>query len=107
PQRFLERLSGLIKRALTASEGRVTLEMLAAATGHRESAVRLGLDWLIEAGHIAIQDEEGDEIRLGPGPGKPGSDVEGAGARLRALLAETSAYRTHFSRAPAQTLLDY
>lgn len=106
-QAFLGRLSGLIKRALAVDEGRVSLGTLAAATGQRESAVRLGLDWLIEAGHIAIQDKAGDEIRLGPGPGKPGTDVEGATGRLLALLAETAAYRTYFSEATAQTLADY
>lgn len=103
--RFLERLAGLIKRAISAEEGWASLEMLASATAQRESAVRLGLDWLIERGHVVILAEEGDLVRLGPGSGEPGGDVKGATDRLRALLAETSAYRAHFSRAPAEALL--
>lgn len=105
PKRFLERLTGLIKRAISADEGWASLEMLASATAQREAVVRLGLDWLIENGHVAIVDEEGDRVRLGAGSGRPGGDIKGATERLRALLAETSAYRKQFSRAPAQALL--
>jgi single-stranded-DNA-specific exonuclease len=107
PQRFLERLAGLIKRALSASQGWASLEMLSAATAQRISVVRAGVDWLIEHGDIDILDEEGDDIRLGPGSGRQGSDVSGAAARLRALLDETSAYRAHFLRTPTDTLLAY
>jgi single-stranded-DNA-specific exonuclease len=105
PERFLERLAGLVKRAVSANEGWASLEMLAAATAQRESAVRLGLDWLIEKGHVSILDEEDGMVRLGAGSGSAGTDVKGATDRLRAVLAETSAYRAHFSRAPAEVLL--
>jgi uncharacterized protein YbjQ (UPF0145 family) len=69
--------------------------------------VRLGLDWLVERGHIAIVDEEADQIQLAPGSGIPGKDVEGATARLRSLLGETAAYRKHFSRAHEDALLSF
>jgi len=105
PQQFLQRLAGLVKRALAISQGRVNLAKLAAATAQQEAAVRLGLDWLVERGHISIVEGEGEEILLAPGSGVPGADVKGAAARLRCLLEETAAYRRHFSSAAADTLL--
>ncbi len=105
PQRFLERLAGLVKRALRAHEGRVTIPDLAAGTAQREAAVRLGLDWLVESGHITIVDEEAGELLLASGSGAAGQDVKGATARLRTLLEEAAAYRLHFSRAPADGVL--
>jgi single-stranded-DNA-specific exonuclease len=105
PQRFLERLAGLVKRALRAHEGRVTIPDLAAATAQREAAVRLGLEWLVESGHITIVGEEAGELLLASGSGAAGRDVKGATARLCSLLEETAAYRLHFSRAPADTVL--
>jgi single-stranded-DNA-specific exonuclease len=105
PQPFLQRLAGLVKRALSSREGRVTVSTLAAATAQREGAVRLGLDWLAERGDIAIVDEEGDELELALGSGIPGRDVGGATGRLGSLLQETAAYRKHFSRAHGDALL--
>ena len=78
---------------------------LAAATAQREAAVRLGLDWLVEKGHIAIVDEEAGEIQFTGGTGVEGSDLKGATKRLQSLLEETGAYRLHFSRAPAERVL--
>jgi single-stranded-DNA-specific exonuclease len=105
PEQFLRRLAGLVKRALTAREGRVNLARLAAATAQREAAVSLGLDWLVEQGHVSIVEGEDEEIVLAPGSGVPGGDVKGAAARLRSLLQETAAYRRHFSTAALDTLL--
>jgi single-stranded-DNA-specific exonuclease len=104
PQRFLERLAGLVKAGLS-SGGRVSLLRLAAATAQREAAVRLGLDWLVESGHVSMVADEGEEIVLASGAGRPGADVKGATVRLRATLEETAAYRRYFSRAPADALL--
>jgi single-stranded-DNA-specific exonuclease len=105
PQRFLQRLAGLVKRALSSHEGRVRVSTLAAATAQREAAVRLGLDWLVESGHIIVVDEEAGEILVAAGSGVAGGEVKGATTRLRSLLEETGAYRMHFSRAPAETIL--
>jgi single-stranded-DNA-specific exonuclease len=105
PQQFLQRLAGLVKKALATSQGRVSLARLATATAQREAAVSLGLDWLVEHGHVSIVEDEGEEIVLAPGSGVPGADVKGAAARLRSLLQETAAYRRHFSGADAETLL--
>jgi single-stranded-DNA-specific exonuclease len=107
PQPFLERLAAMVKRALSSHEGCVAVSTLAAATAQREATVRLGLDWMVERGHIAIVGEEDDQMHLTSGRGIPGKDVEGATARLRSLLQETAAYRKHFSRAPEDALLSF
>jgi len=107
PQRFLQRLAGLVKRALASDKGRVNLARLAAATAQREAAVSLGLDWLVERGDVSIVEDEGEEIVLAPGSGVPGGDVKAAAARLRSLLQETAAYRRHFSSAAVDMLLTH
>ncbi len=50
PERFLERLAGLVKYALNAKQGRVNLAAMAAAVAQSESAVRAGLAWLHSRG---------------------------------------------------------
>jgi hypothetical protein len=67
--------------------------------------VRLGLDWLVEHGDIAIVGEEADEVHLAPGSGRAGADLKGAKVRLRSLLEETSAYRAHFLSTPAEAVV--
>jgi hypothetical protein len=105
PQRFLRRLSGLVKRGLRSHGGRVSLSQLAAGTSQREAAVRLGLDWLAEHGDIAIIGEGGEEIRLAASSRVAGADLEGATVRLRSVLEETAAYRAHFVRSPVESLV--
>jgi len=105
PERFLKRLSGLVKSALNSSRGRASISTLAAATAQREATVRAGIAWLVSRGHVAVLEEDGDEIRLDESHQTKAADLPGAGARLRALLEETAAYRAHFARAAAQTLL--
>ena len=97
---FIRRLAGLVKHALSAREGRFALDELAAAMAHRPRTVRAGLDWLAANGTIAL-DADGlsapglrDESALGQ-----------AETHLRALLAETAAYRAHWRHAQAYNLL--
>jgi single-stranded-DNA-specific exonuclease len=104
PQDFLKRLGGLVKRALNA-DGRVSVSSLAATTAQREATVRAGLDWLAARGHIAIVEEEGNEVQLAVGDGVSSAELPRATARLKALLEETRAYRKHFARAEAETVL--
>ncbi len=104
PQDFLKRLGGLVKRALNA-DGRVSVSSLAATTAQREATVRAGLDWLAARGHIAILEEAGDEVQLAAGDGVSSTELSRVTARLKALLEETKAYRKHFARADAETLL--
>ena len=56
---FLQRLSGLVKYALRANDGQVSLAQLAAAAAQGELTVRLGLDWLAAKGYITIVEDRG------------------------------------------------
>jgi single-stranded-DNA-specific exonuclease len=102
---FLKRLAGLTRRALNADQGQVKLSTLAAATAQRETAVRLGLDWLAAQGHLVVLNEKEDEIRLAAGDQTINADLSQVAARLKALLKETKAYRAHFARANGETLI--
>ncbi|MFP4395808.1 MAG: single-stranded-DNA-specific exonuclease RecJ [Anaerolineales bacterium] len=102
---LLKRVAGLVKYALRAEEGRISLERLAAATAHCELTVRHAIAWLEAQGHVRVTRAEGDLLYLSPG-GEPAPDrAKRALARLQAALAETAAYRRHFRRATAERLI--
>ena len=103
-QAFLQRLSGLVKYALKARQGRVRLGELAAATGQREISVRIGLAWLEARGHIILT-ASGDEMVISVGEGTSSDQLAERTAQLKALLEETAAYRSFFSRADKESLL--
>ena len=102
---FLQRLASLTKHALNAKGGQVSISTLAAATAQREATVRAGLDWLAARGHIAIADEDGDNVQLVASTGEASRDLPQIATRLKALLEETEAYRAHFVRAEKETLV--
>lgn len=102
---FLQRLSGLAKHALRHDDGLVSVNRLAAATAQREAALRLGLRWLAARGHLRIEAEEGDRVRLATGDGQTSPELAAVTAQLRAALAESAAFRRYFSQADAETLL--
>jgi hypothetical protein len=104
PDAFLARLAGLVKRALGANNGQISLRMLAAATAQRETTVRVGLRWLAARGHVRIAAEEGDEVRIESGDGVPGLEASVIMAQLQRLLEETAAYRRYFEQAEPGTL---
>lgn len=112
PERFLQRLSGLVKRAINAEGGAATISTLAAATAQREASVRAGLAWLEAKGYISARADEADEaeddvLHLAAGDPAAGVDAEAARAlrRLKSLLEETAAYRRYFARADGETLV--
>ena len=105
PEEFLKRLAGLAKRALNCSDGQASISTLAAATAQREATVRVGIAWLAARGHLTVLDEEGDEVRMAVGSQTVSPDLPGLASELRALLAETAAYRAHFARADEETLI--
>lgn len=107
PERFLKRLAGLTKRALSSNDGRVSVPALAAATAQREATVRAGLAWLEARGHLVVAGEDSDEVHLAAGTGKANADVGTRAAGLKALLEETAGYRAHFARAEKETLLSF
>jgi hypothetical protein len=105
PETFLQRLAGLLKHSMKASQGRLSIPALAASTGQRQSTVRLGLDWLVSRGHIRIVSQSGDEVVIAAGDGVPGEDLAERGALLKAAIAETAAYRAYFEKADKDSLV--
>lgn len=103
---FLRRLTGLVKHALAARNGRTSLAALAAATAQTEVAVRLGLEWLAARGLIALQVASDGQVTLAPGPGQDNGRSRAVAAQLKAALEETAAYRAYFARAEAPALLE-
>ncbi len=96
---YVRRMAGLVKYALASSQGRVSLQSLAAATSQRLATTRAALSWLQAEGHIQITHQQGDSAWLTQGEGKPGDNLPEATQRLKAALGETAAYRTFYLRA--------
>lgn len=102
---FLRRLAGLLKYDLTRRQGRVYLPALAAATGQRLATVRKGVEWLAARGRITVALWDGDDLQVGAGDERSGTRSTELEADLRALLAETAAYRAYFRRADVAHIL--
>lgn len=102
---YVRRLAGLVKYALTSSGGQVSLQSLTAATSQRLATTSAALTWLQAAGHIRILRQEGDAAWIIQGDGRPSDGLPDAAQRLKAALAETSAYRKFFVRADVEALL--
>jgi single-stranded-DNA-specific exonuclease len=103
---FLKRLVGLAKHSLAQKDGLASVAALAAATGQREATVRAGLSWLVARGDIAVSDQEEDLVRLVEERGEANrAEVDKGAQRVRELLAETAAYRSHFATAEPERLI--
>jgi len=98
---FLTRLAGVVKFVLNQRGGRVSLVELAAATGERLAAVRLGLEYLSKRGQVTVESEAEGEIVLAASNARAD---ESAAAQLKSqiekMTAESAAYRRLFSRNP-------
>jgi len=89
---FARRLLGLCKHAIRSGKA-APLPKLAAAMGHEERTVRLGLRWLEERGQIrAERTEDGLKIESGPGSGEADPPLERA---LKEALQEARAFRKY------------
>ncbi len=104
-KRFLERLAGLVRHALSSEGGRVSLSKLAAATAQREATVSAGLAWLAGRGLLTVLAEEGNELYLAEGHRAERGGLSQTAARLKALLQETAAFRSYFVRADKETVI--
>lgn len=104
---FLERLSGLVKYALKAKDGRSTWTALAGALAADEGLVRLGLAWLVERGHIAPPlhlDDETLLLEVAREASAPNPDNNDLVHRIEHLLGEAAAYRRYWQRAEVEYL---
>jgi single-stranded-DNA-specific exonuclease len=102
PTDFLRLLGSAVKGVIAKNKGETSLAELAALTAQRESAVRLGLDFLAGRGRLCFREEEGRlfiEAKEGP------RRVPGNGEDLKSLLRETAAYRRYFARGEPERVL--
>ena len=103
---FLARMAGLAKYVINQKGGNVSVAELAVATGQREGAIRLGLEWLAAGGHISIQREDGS-VHLSSGNSESNQYLQRElYTAVKGILEETAAYRAHFQRAEAESLID-
>ncbi len=92
---FLTRLAGMAKFAITKKGGETSIPALAAATTQRETTVRIGLEWLVAGGHVAIT-RENDAVLLLNGIGEGNEYVrKELYVAVKGLLEETAAYRNY------------
>ena len=99
-------MAGLAKYVINQKGGNVSVAELAVVTGHREGAIRLGLEWLAAGGHISIQREEGT-VHISHGNNESNQYLQRElYLAVKGILEETAAYRAHFQRAEAESLID-
>ena len=104
---FLARMAGLAKYAINQKGGKVSVAELAVATGQREGAIRLGLEWLVAGGHLSIQRDE-NTVQLSPGNHESNQYLQRElFLAVKGILEETAAYRAHFQRAEAASLINF
>lgn len=101
---FLNRLAGLVKYALNARQGQLSVPALAAATAQRESTIRRGLVWLAARGYLTVTQENGATVTVASGGASAPREAARLTGELQALLDETAAYRRYFARAGVETL---
>jgi single-stranded-DNA-specific exonuclease len=104
PDEFLSHLAGLCKFVINQRRGHVALQELASAMATRESAVRIGLEWLAAGGHVAIVPEE-EAVVLSKGNGEANQYLQKElFIAVRGILEETAAFRAYFSKADLNQL---
>jgi hypothetical protein len=100
-------MAGLAKYVINQKGGTVSVAELAVVTGQREGAIRLGLEWLAAGGHIAIERQD-ETVHLSPGSHESNGYLQRElYIAVRGILEETAAYRTHFQRAEAESLINF
>jgi len=105
PDEFLAHLAGLCKFLLNQRRGKASLRELASAMAARESAVRIGLEWMAAGGHISVISED-DALFLSKGNGEVNQYLQKElYIAVKGILEETAAYRVHFSRADINNLM--
>jgi single-stranded-DNA-specific exonuclease len=103
---FLSHLAGLVKFVLNQRRGIANLQELASAMASRESAVRIGLEWLAAGGHVAVTGEE-EALSLSRGNGEANQYLQKElYLTVKGILEETAAYRAHFTKAEVNNLME-
>ncbi len=99
---FLKRLTGLLKHDIDRRAGRVDVQRLAAALGHRLSTTRKGIEWLEAAAQIRVLDWSEAHLTLARGDRPQSEETATIESELKVLLAETAAWRQYYRRMPLE-----
>lgn len=102
---FLRHLSGLVKYVINKT-GKVQLIKFAAAMGHTMLTIRKGLAWLAARGDITLTLVDDNHITILAGGDRDQDKADYILDELKTLLAETAAYRRHFSRMESARILE-
>ena len=104
---FLTRLAGMAKYAINNKGGKVSIQGVASGMAQRERAIRIGLEWLVAGGHVAISREtDVGAVTLSAGPGETNQYVQKElYIAVKGILEETAAYRKYFSRANLESIM--
>ncbi|HEU0296677.1 MAG TPA: single-stranded-DNA-specific exonuclease RecJ [Anaerolineales bacterium] len=104
---FLTRLAGMAKYAINNRGGKVSIQGLASAMAQRERAIRIGLEWLVAGGHLAVLGEaEADAVHLSAGNGETNQYLQKElYIAVKGILEEITAYRKYFSRANLDAIM--
>ena len=100
--KLMPRLAALVKYALNQKAGRVRLEDLAAATGHRAATVRHGLQALQALGRLDYQLRKTGEYQLSAPSESRADKLDDSYEQLDLLLRETRAWRNYWMTMPIQ-----
>jgi hypothetical protein len=101
---FLSRLTGLVKYRLASSQGRLELDLLAAAIAQPEILVTKGLAWLAARGHITVCASDQGLFDITNGGVVEPTRAESLIYELENLLVESRAYHAYYARADIASL---
>jgi single-stranded-DNA-specific exonuclease len=105
-EEFLSHLAGLVKFAIHQRSGKLKIPELAAITAQREATIKLGLEWLAASGHIIIESEN-EEYHLVSGNRLVNPYLQSElFIAVKGYLEETSAFRSHFTRADPESIFN-
>ena len=106
PESFIKHLMGLIKYTIEHQDGITTYQNLAAATAQNSITIKHAISWLVSKGKIQQISETEDKIYLTSGGFHQDPQfAEKQWGETRQLLEETFAYRSYFSRADKDLVL--
>ena len=72
---------------------------------HSNATIRTALDWMIARGHITIETDDGENITLIEGGESNKSVQTETTTQLAQQIQEAAAFRAHFRRADANTII--
>jgi single-stranded-DNA-specific exonuclease len=96
-ENFLKKLAGLIKYTILKNNGLADIRRFGAISGHKESTMWAGVEWLASQGHVIVVRKKGNEVLLtnGEAPAEP-DEMKKKMSALRMSLAETKAFRSFY-----------